>query len=196
MIKTENAHDRELLEGILEADHQRIKRIYDLALPSVISWVKENNGEETDARDVFQEALIALFRRLEKGDFILTCSLKSFLRIMCRNLWLARVRDKRKIQLTSIEGLEGIEPDEDLNDQLEQSEKRQLFFKHFDALEEKCRRILQWFFENISLREIAEKLGSTENYIKKRKFQCKERLVKSIQDDPVFQELHQDPSIR
>ena len=100
MIEAQSAIDQKLLEGLLASDNQSITRVYDLALPAVIRWVKENNGSESDARDIFQEALIALFQKLETGDFKLTCTLKSFLRIMCRNLWLTRLRTVSYTHLT------------------------------------------------------------------------------------------------
>lgn len=188
MIHASNTQDQQLLEGILNADNQAIEAIYSLALPAVISWVKENNGSESDARDIFQEALIALFRKVESGEFKLTCTLKSFLRIMCRNLWLSRLRNKQN-QASSLDGIETVDLDADLESRLEQSEKEQLFFKHFDLLGENCRKIMQWFFEKVPLKQIAEKLDTSESYIKKRKFICKEKLVKAIQNDERFEEL-------
>jgi len=189
MIKAINDIDQQLLKGIINADQKAVKRIYDLILPSIIHWVKENNGSEADARDIFQEALIALFRKVESGDFQLTCTLKSFVRIMCRNLWLTRIRDNKKFQVSELEDIERIDLDQDLTERLERSEKEQVFYKHFDLLGDQCRKIMTWFFDKISLSEIAKRLDTSENYIKKRKFICKEKLVKAVQSDPAFLEL-------
>ncbi|MFK7770511.1 MAG: RNA polymerase sigma factor [Saprospiraceae bacterium] len=189
MIKAQNQIDQKLLEGILSADNQAIKAIYDLTLPAVIQWVKENNGTESDARDIFQEAIIALFRKVEEGNFTLTCTLKSFIRIMCRNLWLTRIRNNKKFAGTEIDDVEQVSLEKNMIERLEQSEKQQLFFKHFDALGDNCKKIMQWFFEKTPLKKIAEKLDTSESYIKKRKFICKEKLVKAIQADAKFNEL-------
>ncbi|MEM9823470.1 MAG: sigma-70 family RNA polymerase sigma factor [Bacteroidota bacterium] len=189
MIEAQTVDDEQLLNGLLKADHQLIAKVYDLALPAVIAWIKENSGTETDARDVFQEALIALFQKLEKGDFKLTCTLKSFLRIICRNLWLTRLRNKGKMLGKPLEEVEFVQLDNDLQDRIERSERERLFYQHFDALGENCRKILQWFFDKIPLKTIAQRLDSTEGYIKKRKFLCKEKLVKAIQADARFNEL-------
>ncbi len=178
-----------LLEGILSADHRSIQRVYDQALPQVIRWIAENHGTEQDARDVFQEAMLALFRRLERGDFTLSCTLTSYLRIICRNLWLTRLRDAKKFQLSPLEDAEAADLSQDMLEQLGQTERQQLFFKHFDALGSNCRRILSLFFDKTPLAEIARKMKTSEGYIKKRKFECKEKLVKSIQRDPLFSEL-------
>jgi len=189
LIKATNDIDQRLLEGISNADNRMVEQVYDLVLPSVIQWVKENNGREEDARDIFQEALIALFRKLEAGEFELTCTLKSFLRIMCRNLWLNRLRNKRR-RASRLEDVEKVTLEEDLQMKIERSEQEQLYFKHFDTLGDNCRKILQWFFDKVSLREIAKYLDTSEAYIKKRKFICKEKLVKAIQNDPLFKELN------
>jgi RNA polymerase sigma factor (sigma-70 family) len=189
MIKATNDIDQRLLNGILNADSIEIKRIYDLILPSVIVWVKENRGSEADARDIFQEALIALFRKVENGNFQLTCTLKSFVRIMCRNLWLTRLRDNKKFEVSELENIEKVDLDQDLTARLERSEREQLFYKHFDLLGKQCRKIMMWFFDKITLSEIAKRLDTSENYIKKRKFICKEKLVKAVQNDPAFSEL-------
>ena len=121
MIQAKKTSDQQLLEGILKADPTRIKQVYDLALPSVIQWVRENNGTEADARDIYQEALIALFRKLEEGHFELTCTLKSFLRIMCRNLWLARIRNNKKFEASELESVEKVDLDSNLIERLETS---------------------------------------------------------------------------
>lgn len=189
MIHTVDPGDQELLEGLRRSDRRAVEAVYDLALPAVIRWVKENNGSEADARDIYQEALIAVFRKLEGGDFQLTCTLKSFLRILCRNLWLARLRNRRKREMRPLEGVEAVELDQDLEARLERSERDQLFFRHFDALGEKCRQILLWFFDKVPLREIAARMDTTEQYIKKRKFTCKEKLLAAVQADPLYEEL-------
>lgn len=192
MIQAQTPRDQKILEGILNADNQVIKQIYDDALPSVIRWVKENNGTESDARDVFQEAIIALFRKVETGNFTLTCTLKSYIRVMCRNLWLTRIRNNKKFTGTPLEEIEEVKLENDMVELIEQSEKEQVFFKHFDALGENCRNILKWFFEKIPLKKIAEKLDTSESYIKKRKFICKEKLVKAVQADSKYKELKND----
>lgn len=188
MITAINESDQELLVGIKNADSTTIKRVYDLALPTVIRWTKDNNGSEADARDLFQDAIMALYRRLESSDFELTCRLQSYLRIMCRNLWLARLRkEQNKTMIT--EETEAVELDDNVLALIEVNDRHRLFRRHFDLLEDGCRRVLALFFDKTPLKAIAEMLGTSEGYIKKKKFKCKERLIKSVQSDPSFDEL-------
>lgn len=188
-MRTTSDLDTALLKGLLQSNPKDIHRIYDLALPSVIHWVLENSGSEEDARDVFQEALTALFKRLKQGNFNLTCTLKSYLRIICRNLWLTRLRNQVSKEAPLPKELENIQVDHPMEQMLERSEKEQLYYTHFDALGEKCKQILQWFFDKTPLKEIAKRLDTSEGYIKKRKFQCKKQLIEAIQSDAKFKEL-------
>jgi len=188
MIKAQYNKDQELLEGLLQADTITIQAVYDLALPGIIIWVVENRGTEADARDIFQEALLSLYKRLAEGDFSLTCQLKSYLRIMCRNLWMTRLRDNKKLSPLTEEEMK-IRLDSSVLQLIEQTEKRKLFLKYFDLLETGCKQILSLFFQKTPIKTIAKQLNSTENYIKKRKFLCKERLIKAVQNDPLFKEL-------
>lgn len=189
MITTQNAKDTALLTGLQRADPQAVRELYDLALPSVIAYVQENSGQEADARDIFQEALLALYGRLEQSDFTLTCTLKSYLRIICRNLWLTRLR--RRGQTESVADLpeEVVEWEDSIEAKMEQAARQRLYLKHFAQLGASCRQILSLFFEKTPLKVIAQQLHTSENYIKKRKFQCKEQLIRRIKNDPLFEEL-------
>ncbi|MEZ4980817.1 MAG: sigma-70 family RNA polymerase sigma factor [Saprospiraceae bacterium] len=186
MIKATQNEDLYLLEGMQRGDESAIKKIYDLALLSVITWVEENSGTEADARDVFQDALLALYRRLNGGDFELSCTLKSYLRIVCKNLWLAKIRKSGKVSHLDKEKEENQVMDQEIIEQIETNERRKFFYRHFEKLAESCQKIMAMFFDKIPLAEIAQKMDTTEAYIKMRKFQCKEQLVKSIQADKEF----------
>ena len=73
-----------------------------------------------------------------------------------------------------------------------EAEERRLFQKHFERLSPECQQILGMFFEGKSMEEIRKNLGlSSVGYAKKRKFVCKERLIKAIQSDPLYLELKQ-----
>ncbi len=43
--------------------------------------------------------------------------------------------------------------------------------------------------EHNFIAEIAEMMGVTEKFVKKKKFECKEKLLKRIQNDPLYNSL-------
>ena len=54
-------------------------------------------------------------------------------------------------------------------------------------------KLLQLFFEKVSLKEIAKVMGyKSEKYAKKRKFKCKELLISRIKQDAEFKKILED----
>ncbi|MCB0662368.1 MAG: sigma-70 family RNA polymerase sigma factor [Saprospiraceae bacterium] len=188
MIKALNTADQMALEALKTGATLAIQKLYDQHLPGIILWIKENSGSESDARDVFQEAMVALFRKVQREDIELTCPLKNYIRAICKNLWLAKIRKQRKMISLDPEMEEDL-LDKSIVKEMESTEQRSFFYRHFQKLGDSCQQILALFFEKTPLQEIADKLSTSLAYIKKRKFQCKEQLVQSIQNDPHFEEF-------
>lgn len=81
------------------------------------------------------------------------------------------------------------------SDNIELAEVEQLRYKiyrdHFNAMEKDCQRILLLSLQKYSSKDIAETMGySSENYAKTKKYNCKERLKKSIMEDPRMSETY------
>ena len=185
-----NAHrDRRWIQGIRSRESAIINEIYKDILPGIIHWVKENNGNDSDARDLFQEMMIAVYKKCKDDDFKLTCSFWSFALIICRNLWYAKNRNKDKMTYKDVINDEEVILDENIQKDLEHSDQLELYRKHFSILKEDCQKILSMFFEKVKMTEIASKMGLTPAYVKKKKYKCKEALIESIQKDELYEEL-------
>ncbi|MFC2096620.1 hypothetical protein ACFLQ3_02865, partial [Bacteroidota bacterium] len=78
----------------------------------------------------------------------------------------------------------------DINtDEYEKNEQYKLYQKHFKRLEKDCQKLLQLFLKKVPLKEIADELGiESQQYIKRKKYKCKEQLVRYIKSDPNFKE--------
>ena len=184
-----HAEDRELLAGLLRADRAATERFYQRYLPGIIRFVTRQGGTEADARDIFQDAALLLYRKLRAGELKLTASLRTYLLAVCRNMWRTRRRDHRELRLLPGEGEQQPDLDADTLARLERLDRERLYRRHYEQLGERCREILDRFFRREKMRTIAETLGLTEAYVKKRKFECKQRLIAAIEADPAFAEL-------
>lgn len=68
-----------------------------------------------------------------------------------------------------------------LADQLQlQEEKRKIFVAMFEKLGEKCREIIRWCLSGKPQEEIADALGLSYGYLRKKKSECMATLVESI----------------
>jgi RNA polymerase sigma factor (sigma-70 family) len=186
--------DEAILKGIKQSDNDVLDSIYQRFYPQIKYLVTSNSGDEDDAQDIFQEAVIVVFNKLSKDELQLTCSFKTYLYSVSRLLWLKQLEKKRiKNEETYDETyVDAQVQEEGIIDVYEQNDKYRLYQEHFKNLSSDCQKVLQLFMDKVPLRKIAEIMGyGSEKYAKKRKYICKETLVNSIQQDPKYKELLQ-----
>lgn len=186
--------DEAIIDGLKKRDNGIIRYIYKEYYPTIKFLITTNSGTETDAEDVFQDALVVLYRKIARENLILTSSFKTFLYSICRNLWLQRL-DRRVFshELLEMEDMSELHDDLRPEQPEEEQEKYRLFQQHFLSLSQDCQKVLRLFMSKTSLKEIADIMGfKTEKYAKTRKFMCKEKLKNMIINDPYFKKYLSD----
>jgi len=175
---------------LLSADSAFISSIYKEVYPIISHHITKNSGIETEAEDIFQEAIAVTYKKLRDGDLTLTCSLKNFLIAVAKNMWLNKLREKKRHMLQIGLATDDMVSNTNLNAITEEMEREAIYKKHFEQLDAGCKNLLKLFFEGASMENIATKLryGST-GYVRKKKFKCKEKLINSIKRDPAYYEL-------
>jgi RNA polymerase sigma factor (sigma-70 family) len=176
----------ELLNGILRNDTIVLQFIFKSFYSKINFFIKKNSGVDDDANDIFQEAIIIIYRKLKANELVLDCTFETYLYSVCRFLWLKQL-EKRKIEKDNIKDNHEFN-DEIYDDSLEKiaelNERHKLYQKHFANLGKDCQKILQLYFDKVPLKNIAQIMGfKSERYAKKRKFFCKEYLIKSVKQD-------------
>jgi len=179
-----------IIDNFKKQDNDTLDFIYRKFYPAVRNLVVLNSGSEDDARDIFQESIVVIYRKLTYDDLTLSCSFKTYLYAIAKRLWLKEL-EKRRLSRERLSAWEVWE-DEGIEEPIieEKDARYRLYQDHFMSLSEKCQRLLRLFYQKVPLREIAELMGfSSEKYAKKRKYQCKENLIKRIKEDPRFANL-------
>lgn len=166
-----------------------IRLLYQEFLPSIVSLVTSNSGTEEEAMDVFQEAILVVYKKSKESGFELSSSFFTYLYAVSKNIWLKRLTKKGKPTVTFSELPELMDVD-DFNNIILEEERYRLFRSKFRNLSSNCQKLLSLFFNKTPMKEIVELMGfGSVQYAKKRKFQCKENLVKLVKDDPNFKDL-------
>lgn len=182
----------ELLNGILRNDTIVLQFIFKNFYSNINFFIKKNNGDEDDANDIFQEAIIIIYRKLKANTLVLDCSFDTYLYSICRLLWLKEL-EKRKIEKENIKDNHEFNDeiyDDGLESVIDMNERYKLFQKHFALLGKDCQKVLQLYFDKVPLKSIADMMGfKSEHYAKKRKFSCKEYLIKSIKQDLEYKNI-------
>ena len=184
-----NKESQTQLQALLSGDNDGIREIYRLYLPRAASLITRNGGSSDDAKDIFQEALVIIYEKAQQPGFQLKSSLYTLIYGICRNLWGNRLQKKSSRNVTFSED-DKYKFDEDIEKSIEEAEENKIFWDAFEQLGQDCQKLMRLFFDKVRMEKIAELMGfGSVSYAKKRKFQCKERLVNLVKEDLRFQEL-------
>lgn len=150
--------------------------------------VKNSNGNEEDARDVYNESFCALSRHLVSGRFRGDCKLSTYFYRIALRTWM-HYRDKKER-----DARRGVEewPDEeyDPNETYYASQERRAALDlAMEKLGRRSQQILKLWANDFSMKEIARiiELGSSDR-AKKETQRSKARLRKVAEDNPVLGE--------
>lgn len=172
--------EQQLLKGLVSNDTKAIETLYKDNFKLIQSFILNNNGTYDDARDIFQEAMIALYEKAKSESFVLTCQIRTYIYSICKRLWLKRLQQMGRFA-TQVNNLEDVVP---VEEDLEIHEKRNIDFAIMDralnSLGEPCRSLLeQYYVQKKGMTEIATAFGYTNaDNAKNQKYKCLMRLKK------------------
>ncbi|MHA7130511.1 RNA polymerase sigma factor [Algoriphagus namhaensis] len=170
----------ELIQAIAENKREVMTAIYLEVFPKVKNYVIQNSGEEEEAKDIFQEAFVVVWQKVKSGDFIPlnATALQGFLFQIAKNKWLDWLRSSKFKKVSSM-GAMVIEVSEEVEE--DQEERLSDLDRAFRELGENCRDLLKsFYFQKMSLTELAQKFGWTAQTAKNNKYRCMETLRKII----------------
>ena len=177
------------IEALLKNDPFVSKRMYDEFYPKIRRMVTANSGNADDAWDVFQDAMVIIYKRALKPDFVLTCPFYNFLYPICRFVWLRKLNKKSRKEVT-IQDEDGFIDEANIEDVIHQTERHALYKEKFVLLGEKCQQLMQLVFNKKKMREIAQILNyNNENTAKQQHYKCKKKLMALVRADIRFTEL-------
>ncbi len=197
----EKYSDKTILTGIKSRKNSILEYLYSEYYPQVKRIVLKHGGQEQDAMDLFQEALIIIFKRLTQNELVIKSSFHNYFIVLCRFIWF---RQKN----INISYDTGEQPDEStLNnkpntDTLPEgveikvyheyisNQNEKIYQRHYRKLSGDCKRVLKMYFRKKSFRQIAKKMEySGEDYARRKKYLCMQQLMKMISRDPEYIEL-------
>lgn len=176
--------DQRFLIGLVNNDAAVINEIYKKCAGRVKSFIVFNNGTANDAEDIFQESLVDVYHQAKYKNLQLSCPFEPFLLLVCKRKWLNELKKRSVSPVTKGEddllhiGEDTFEQAERLEEEQEQSA---LFLKAFEKLGERCKEIIKWSMQGEAQEKVAEALGVTYGYLRKKKSECMASLIKMVQ---------------
>lgn len=184
-------NDLEIIQGIRRKDNKILEYIYDEYFGMIYEFVSQNNGSDDDTRDVLQEAIVFIYNKINNESLELSSSFKTYLYSICRYIWYNEVR-RRQREFNNI--MDYAQHDRVHSDSLQFEYKHQqryrLYQEHFSKLGKECRKVLRMFLMDCSYEHIAKVMNYKNiETAKRKKYVCKNQLVKSIKKDKRFKDL-------
>ena len=181
--------EEEFIKVIITGNSKGLRKIYEMFLPRIRKLITSNGGNEEDVQDVFQSAILTIFEKAQKENFKLTSKFFTLLYGICRNIWGNRLQKKSFKEVTLSDTVK-YSSEENIEYEIEKAEEQALFWASFKKLGKDCQKLLRLFFDKEKMEKIAKLMGyGSVSYAKKRKFQCKEKLIEWIKKDPRYKEL-------
>jgi RNA polymerase sigma factor (sigma-70 family) len=180
------------LDALLKNDEKVLKQLYLETIPSVKTYILKNSGTETDAQDIFQEALLAIFQKAQSGKLQINGDFQPYLFAVCRNLWLMQLRKKSQKGVTSMDERQHmimIDSFGEAEQTANQYARLRLLEEQLQQLGEGCSNLLKLAWSGKPLEEVAKLLNNSYAYIRKKKSECMGKLLVLVKNTPEYKQL-------
>lgn len=162
--------EKEVFERIQKGDEKALELIYKKYYRMMTKLVITNSGTEEEARDVYQDALVVFWQKARSGNLVMTAKMSTYIYSICQNLWRKELDRKKRLSNEEKDGSQSMDMDG--------PEREKIIAKCMDQLGDTCRKVLMYYyFDEMSMQEIAEKLGfANTDTAKTKKYKCKQKL--------------------
>ncbi|WP_114748201.1 RNA polymerase sigma factor [Pleomorphovibrio marinus] len=171
---------QELIEGIRSNDDQILRWLYQSQYPKLEIYILNNNGNVEQAKDIFQEAFVALWKKVKEKGFEPNngTAITGYLYQIGKNKWLDYLRSAEFRNTIKMETYFDTEEAEEGNYLAEY--ERQVAIE-FQSLRKNCQELLRRFYiEKESMKTLAEFFQWTEATARNNKYRCLQKLREKI----------------
>lgn len=183
--------DHIYIEALLKNDSKVLSRLYAKFSPKIVAFVKNNSGDADAAQDIIQETLVTIYHQAKEKNFILTCPFDAYFFLLCKRRWLNELKKRGNNRVTIIDDVTSISEEQEQEAETTEifEQQHQLFDLKFKELGKKCQELLKATFKIKSMEEVADFLGVTYGYARKKKSQCMGKLTQLVKNSNEFNQL-------
>lgn len=183
-----------LINDLKNQKNSAFSLLYDHYFSMVRNYVSRNSGQHTDAEDIFQDTMLVLLEKLQRDNFVLTASLKTYVFAISKNLWLKKLRSKSHYQV-----MDAHETDTFLNQLVHHIEEESTWMDklqmYMGKITNHCKGLItDMFFHEKSIDQIQAEYGyTTRHNAQNQKYKCMQQLklekLKDEQDSYLYNNL-------
>lgn len=168
-----------LITGFKANNRQCLEKIYTMHYSNVERYILKNSGAQEDAKDIFQESMIAAWLNIREDKFLPKSedSLGGYIFQIAKYKWLDKLKSKAHKQTVRLVKDEAAEAPKEFEDIDPQENRTQYLKSLYGKLDKKCRSILdRFYYQKLSLEEIGMELSYDSGTVKTMKYRCMKKL--------------------
>jgi len=173
----------QIVSAIKNNNEVVLKSLYTNNYHKIEYLVLNNNGSLEQAKDIFQEAYIAVWKNIKNNSFIPKneSAISGYLYTIAKNKWMDYLRSseyKKKVSLTTMNHIHEKEDSTIFSENSkEHDQKLSIAMKAFKNLGNPCKELLtKFYFEKKSMNIIAEELSLDAASTRNKKYRCMQKL--------------------
>jgi len=180
----------EIVAGLLAHDIEIYRHVDATYRPKVIRHVRRNSGSREDGKDLYMHILYRVYAHIEHGKYdSARGNIGAYFMMLVHSAWLDKLKQrKRRVSTTSID--DTLQQFSDF-DSAEQAEK-DLYYRRVQALRRCIARLSKdeqemiqlFYFAKESLESIAQKMGFTYDYARRKISLIRKKIREMLRDDP------------
>lgn len=171
-----------LIYGIAQGDEACFRTLYDMYKSKVYNTAKRLTNDEKAAEDIMQEVFIIIYTKIYKLKHVEAFEVWLYRIVIncCKNFY-KKGKNVVLVEENDIESVAGEYCEENPSQLLLKKERNEELMICISKLSEKLKIcIILYYFNEMSIREIAETLECSEGTVKSRLFKGKKALEKSF----------------
>jgi RNA polymerase sigma factor (sigma-70 family) len=180
----------EIINAFRNSNSKILEDLYVYCFPSIRKLILLNKGRLNDAEDIFADAMTLCFLKIrDNPDFTLNCAFETYIYSICRHMWIDKLKYQKNYKEVFYDTnalCNMLIDDFDIEEFIRDNKRHFLYLKHFAGISSLCQKVIQMFLNKMSLALIAKETGVTENFAKKRNYECKKSLIKKIYADSEY----------
>lgn len=156
-------------------------RLYQEAFPLVARHVSKMGGSFDEAKDIFQDALVVYYEKVQVSGVVLKFSDKAYLFGIAKYLWLKRYRENSANVSLDSAGLD-FKGDIDLAEAVYEEVSSLKLMRLLQQAGQKCMQLLSaFYYEKLDMEMLAERFGfSGPRSATVQKFKCLEKVKETV----------------
>ena len=181
----------QILTDFKAGDHKKVlANLYKVLLPRVQRYVQSNSGNEDDGNDIFQDAVMVVYKQVMTSQLDGNVNLEAYLFTVAKNRWINKA--KRDAKMSAVDELpEQEQLSDNTFDLLVSKEREAIVKKVLGSIGEQCKKLLHLvFYQGYSLAEVTEVMQFKSSEVAHTThYRCKKKLKALVGENVEFKKM-------